>query len=195
MDIRFETDRFPFIKAKFFRPVVGSRRKVRLIVMHTIESQETNKTAENTAHFFQITTTPASAHICVDSDSIVQCVLDNDVAFGAPGVNRDGIHIEQAGRANQTRDQWLDAFGRQLLELSAEAAAQYCLKYDIPIRHLSDEELRNGAKGLIGHVQATNVFKPNNGHTDPGSNFPWDVFIPLVQRHFDERVQRLQAAA
>jgi N-acetyl-anhydromuramyl-L-alanine amidase AmpD len=191
MDIKFETDKFPFVQAKFFKKVQG-RRKVRVIVMHTIESSETTKTAENTAHFFQITTSPASAHLCVDSDSIIQCVLDNDVAAGAPGVNRDGIHIEQAGRAEQTRAEWLDDFGKKLLEMSANAAAQYCLKYDIPVKKLTDEELRDGKKGIIGHVQASHVFKPNQGHFDPGPNFPWDVFIPLVQRHFDERLKKFQ---
>ena len=191
MEIRFETDAFPFVQARFFRRIQG-RRRVRVIVMHTIESPETNQIAENTANFFRTTTRRASAHVCVDNDSIVQCVLDNDVAAGAPGVNLDGIHIEQAGRAGQTASQWDDDFSRQMLEMSSNAAAQYCLKYDIPIKHLSDDELRNGAKGIIGHVQATRVFPPNAGHTDPGVNFPWDHFISRVQHHFDERLRRFQ---
>ena len=43
----FETDKFPFVKAKFFRNITD-KRQVRLIVIHSMESPETNKTAPPT---------------------------------------------------------------------------------------------------------------------------------------------------
>jgi len=174
MDFKFETDHFPVVKAKFFREI-KEKRNVRVIVMHSMESSEKGDTAENVSRFFQNpkdkkgNPVKVSAHLCVDSDSIVQCVMDNNVAFSAPGVNKDGIHIEQAGFARQTKAEWLDPFGILMLNLSANAAAQYCLKYNIPVKHLSNAELKAGEKGIVGHVQATAVFKPNNGHTDPGT--------------------------
>jgi N-acetyl-anhydromuramyl-L-alanine amidase AmpD len=195
MHSEFETDKFPVVKAKFFRDVV-ERRPVRLVVIHSMEAPETDKTAENVARFFQNPgklngkDRKVSAHLCIDNNSIVQCVLDNDVAFAAPGVNNDGIHLELAGFARQTREQWLDPFGMLLLDQAANAAAQYCLKYDIPIKHLTNEELADKKKrGLVGHMQASAVFQGGQGHTDPGKGFPWDHFITRVEHFHAERLK------
>src|SRR5262249_46293804 len=130
----FETDRFPVVKARFFKHVT-EQRQVRVIVIHSMEAPEKGETAENVARFFQMTENPASAHLCIDNNSIVQCVMDNDVAFAAPGVNNDGIQLELAGFARQTRADWLDPYSVLVLENAANAAAQYCLKYDVPIKH------------------------------------------------------------
>jgi N-acetyl-anhydromuramyl-L-alanine amidase AmpD len=189
MDFQFETDRFPVIRAKFFGDV-KDKRQVRVIVMHSMEAPEKGNTAENVARFFQNPGNQVSAHLCVDSDSIVQCVFDNDVAFAAPGANRDGIQIELAGFARQTRAEWLDAFGVLMLNNAANAAAQYCLKYNIPVRHLTDAELKDGvSRGIVGHSQVSKVFKKSS-HTDPGTGFPWDHFLERVAVHHAERVKR-----
>jgi N-acetyl-anhydromuramyl-L-alanine amidase AmpD len=190
VEFEFETDNFPIVKARHFRDVV-EKRKVRVIVIHTMEAPEKDQTAENVARFFQTTDKQVSAHLCIDNNSIVQCVMDNDVAFAAPGVNRDGIQLELAGVAAQTKEQWSDPYSTLVLENAANAAAQYCLKYNIPIKHLTNEELRGGQKGIIGHVQASKVFPPNAGHTDPGKNFPWDHFIARVTHHHTERLRKL----
>jgi N-acetyl-anhydromuramyl-L-alanine amidase AmpD len=186
--LEFETDRFPIVKAKFFKPV-SDQRKVRVVVIHSMEAPEKGETAENVAHFFQITPSPASAHLCIDNNSIVQCVFDNDIAFAAPGVNSDGIQLELAGFARQTREDWLDPYSVLVLENAANATAQYCLKYDIPIKHLTDQELGAGGKGIVGHVQATRVYKKST-HTDPGEGFPWDHFLARVAHHHAERLRK-----
>ena len=189
----FETDKFPFVKAKFFKDITD-KRQVRLIVIHAMEAPEATKTAENVASFFQHPEKPVSAHLCIDNDSIVQCVLDNDVAFAAPGANSDGVHLELAGFSKQTREQWLDAFGLLLLEQAAEAAAQYSLKFDIPVKHLSNNELANKSnKGIVGHVQVSEVFRKSN-HTDPGPGFPWDFFIERVRQHREDRLKKLNVS-
>ncbi|HET7459733.1 MAG TPA: N-acetylmuramoyl-L-alanine amidase [Longimicrobium sp.] len=189
MDSHFETDKFPFIKAKNFRKVDGSRH-VRVIVIHDMEFPETANAAEVIAKDFANTSDPRSAHLCIDSDSIVQCVLDNNVAFAAPGANHDGIQIELAGFAKQTREQWLDPFGVLLLDKAANATAQYCLKYGIPVRQLTNEQLADGeSKGIVGHRQVSLVFNKST-HMDPGPNFPWDFFLKRVQQHFDERARK-----
>lgn len=181
-----ETDSWPFIPAKWFTHVTG-KRKVRVIVMHVMESPEGTNTAENVGHYLQTIQRPASAHIGVDSDSIVQYVHDNDVAYGAPGVNRDGIHVEMAGKASQTADEWQDAYDILMLDRAADAVAQYCAKYLIPAEHLSLADLKAGKKGIIGHWDATQVYKPNAGHTDPGLNFPYQFFIDRVRSHIAGR--------
>ena len=198
MNYKYETDKFPFVKARWFGDIANVR-DIRLVVIHTTEAFETNSSAEGTANYF---TNPknnkgkivkASSHLCIDSDSVVQCVWDNDVAYCAPGVNHDGIHLELAGTSGQTVAQWADPYSALVLERAANAAAQYCLKYELPIVHLTDKQLKDGAKGIIGHYQASNTYKPNNGHTDPGPNFPWAFFIDRVKFHFGERKTVLDA--
>jgi N-acetyl-anhydromuramyl-L-alanine amidase AmpD len=191
MDFEFETDRFPVVKAKFFRPST-EKRNVRVVVIHSMEASEKGETAENVARFFQNTLNPASAHLCIDNNSIIQCVMDNDIAFAAPGVNNDGIQLELAGFAKQKREEWMDAYSILVLENAANAAAQYCLKYNIPVKHLSDAELAAGQKGIIGHVQATRVYKKST-HTDPGEGFPWDHFLERVKQHHAQVMARHQA--
>lgn len=181
----YETENWTFVKAKWFHTVVG-KRPVRVVVIHDMEAPETNDTAENVAKYFATTTTQASAHICVDNNSIVQCVRDNDVAWAAPGANSDGIQIEMAGYGKQTRAEWLDFYGIGLLALASDAAAQYCLKYDLPVRHLTNAELQSGLKGVVGHYQVSQVYKKSD-HTDPGAGFPWDYFMNSVQNFYNAR--------
>ena len=183
--MRFETENWPYVPAKWQEKVAG-RRSVRVVVIHTAECPRTAKAAEGVANYFKNVDRKASAHITIDSDSIVQSVKDNNVAFAAPGVNRDGVQIELAGYAKQTKSDWLDVYGLKLLDRAADATAQYCLKYDLPIKHLTDEELAAGARGLIGHVQASRVYKRST-HTDPGVNFPWGYFIEQVAAFADKR--------
>lgn len=186
MEHPFETDNWPYVKAKHSTSV-ANKRGVRLIVIHSMEAAEKGDTAENVAKYFKNTIRQASAHICVDSDSIVQCVLDNDVAWAAPGANNDGIHIEMAGYAKQTKAEWLDPYSTLVLERTADAAAQYCLKYDIPPTHLSNTELGDKvSKGIVSHAQVTEVFKKST-HTDPGKNFPWEYFMDRVQANLEKR--------
>lgn len=183
----YETDNWPVIKARWFTKLQPAQRRiVRVIVIHDMEAPETSKTAENVARYFATTDTQASAHLCIDNDSIVQCVMDNDVAWAAPGANSDGIQIELAGYGSQSRADWLDNYSEDLLKLAADAAAQYCLKYNIPPVHLTNDQLSKGAKGIVGHYQVSAVYRKSD-HTDPGVGFPWDYFICLVARQVDRR--------
>lgn len=177
-----ETDRWPLVRAKWFGHFpVGMKRVVTHVVIHDMEYDESLKAAEDVAKYFQ--TMPderkASAHICVDADSIVQCVPDNDIAYAAPGLNSTGIQIELAGYARQTRAQWLDDYGRRLLDRAAGAVAQYCVKFAIPPLHLTDQQLFDKREGIVGHDQVSRVYKQSN-HTDPGPNFPWDYLMERV---------------
>jgi N-acetyl-anhydromuramyl-L-alanine amidase AmpD len=187
-----ETDIWPFMQAKFYQPVDHKNpRTVRLIVVHDMEAPETTHTAEDIARYFRDMpdNRPVSAHLCIDADSIVQCVHDRDVAYAAPGANHDGIHLELAGYGRQTRQQWLDTYGQSLLGLAGNAAAQYCLKYGAPVQHLTDAQLKQGLRGIVGHDQVSRVYHKSD-HTDPGPNFPWDVFMSRVSQYFIERKAR-----
>jgi N-acetyl-anhydromuramyl-L-alanine amidase AmpD len=188
----YETDDWKYIEAKWYQKwEEPGRRPVRVITIHSMEFVEKGDSAEVIAHDFATrkADNKGSAHINVDNNSIIQCVKDNQIAYAAPGVNRDGIHIELAGYAKQSEKEWLDAYGIALLALAADATAQYCLKYEIPPVHLTDEELKAGRKGIIGHVQATRVYPRAGGqfHQDPGPNFPWTYFMGHVKSAYIAR--------
>lgn len=191
----YETEAWPFVEAKWFTKVDPAKpRRVRVIVIHDMEWKVGTATAEDCAHDFAVRKpdNKASAHICVDPDSIVQCVHDRDVAYAAPGVNSDGIQIELAGFKRFTLADWMLPENLKVLLKGADAVAQYCLKYDIPPMHISDTALRAGAKGIIGHDQASRVYKGSD-HSDPGPSFPWTFFIASVATFVDHR--RAKAAA
>lgn len=185
----FETENWPFIEARWKKHVIG-QRSVRLIVIHSTESLEIEGSAAGVARYFQMTTRPASAHVIVDDKQVIQAVHDNDMAAAAPGANGDGIHIEICGRAAQNEAQWRDAYSTAALDLAADVAAQYSLKYDIPVKWLTDEELRTGAKGIVGHAQVSRVYRKST-HTDPGEGFPKGLFIAAVS---DYRSKRMEAS-
>ena len=175
-----ETDKWPMVPAEFFTPTTG--RTVRLIVIHDMEYPERDTAAEDIARYFakprdkQGRPVKASAHVCIDNNSVVQCVRDRDIAYAAPGCNADGIQLELAGYAAQTAGQWDDVYSRDLLNMAAHVTAQYAVKFNIPVRHLTNAELQRGDAGIIGHYQASQVYKKST-HRDPGPNFPWDRFI------------------
>ena len=169
-----------FVQAKWF----GANRdtsKIRLIVIHDMEAPESGQTAENVANYFKNGSggRKASAHYNIDNNSIVQSVRDDVVAYHAPGGNSDGIGIEHAGYMRQTREEWLDEYSTSVLDLSARLAADLAIKYNIPAKRLSDAELKAGNRGFVGHDQISRVYK-RSSHTDPGPNFPWDVYINKV---------------
>lgn len=185
----YETDRWPLIQA-VTQLIWTTPRPVRVIVMHDMEFPEKLSAAEDIGKYFQHPDKPSSAHIGVDGDSIVQYVNDNNQAAGAPGCNRDGIHVELAGYGRQTRADWLDPYGVSMIALASDAVAQYCLKYSIPPMHLTNSQLLGGEKGIVGHVQVSQVYKKSD-HTDPGVNFPWDYFIQSARAFYNVRKTRL----
>lgn len=170
-----------FIQAKNYTK--SNRSHIRLIIIHDMEYPELPTGAEWCANFFAGENAPkASAHYCIDNDSIVQCVRDEDVAWHAPGANSDGIGIEHAGYARQTPEQWMDDYSIAALELSAGLVAKLCEKYDIPPRRLSAEELAGGAKGIAGHADITK-WTGKGTHWDPGPGFPWEWYLDRVNEH------------
>lgn len=166
----------PFLQARYFNPLPS--RTVDVLVIHTMEAPEKPTTALACAKWFASpTSSEASAHFCVDSEHVVQCVLLKDVAWAAPGANTHGVHIELAGYAKQSPEEWHDDFSRAMLDRAAQLGKLLCLKFDIPRVKLSPGELHDKKRGVCGHWDVTQGLNDGKGHTDPGPHFPWDEFI------------------
>nr|DAV86404.1 MAG TPA: N-acetylmuramoyl-L-alanine amidase [Caudoviricetes sp.] len=149
------------------------------MVIHTMEAPEGPQTAENVARYFASGQVVASAHMCVDQDSVVYCLPSSAVAFAAPGCNSDGYQVEHAGYARQSPEEWGDAASVAMLQLSAQATREIADSLGIPLRHLTDDELAAGMSGFVGHDQVSRVYKRSD-HTDPGPSFPWSYYMGLV---------------
>ncbi len=177
---------YPFVPARWYTPGPANR-DIRFIVMHSMEAPELPETAEGTARFFQNlpASNKASAHLCVDNNSIIECVRENDIAYAAPGANATGYQIELAGYARQTRGEWLDGYGKAMLEIAAKAAADVAKRHGIPTNKLDANGLKQpGWRGFVGHVDVSNAFHQTD-HTDPGGGFPWDYFLDRVRYYLN----------
>jgi N-acetyl-anhydromuramyl-L-alanine amidase AmpD len=169
---------YPFVESPHVTKTGG--RQIDLIVIHTMEMDEKGETAEHCAQWFRNPAAKVSAHYCVDADSIVQCVRDQDVGWHAPGANHDGIGIEHAGRAKQTGRDWSDAYSVAMLDRSAALVADLCRKYKIPITWLYAADLRAGKRGITTHDAVSKAFK-RGSHWDPGTGFPVERYLALVR--------------
>jgi N-acetyl-anhydromuramyl-L-alanine amidase AmpD len=193
-----DTDKWPLVLAMHYKVIpMPPRRVVRVLMIHVADAPEKGNTAESVGLYFKNGAEGriASAHVGADADSIVQYVPDQHVAYAAPGCNHDGIQIELAGYTAQTDAQWADPYSINTINMGALATAQYCLKYGIPCCHLTNTQLRDGEKGIAGHYQATEVYPAKDRtHTDPGPNFPWELFMERVAVHLAERKRRFGVA-
>lgn len=145
-----------------------------LIGMHTVEGPEVPNLAENVANYFK--TVNASSHWACDNDSRVRIVNDEDTSWTLPGAANRSLNIEMAGFARQSAADWADGYSIAMLDIAALCVAEWSKKYNIPIRKLTDDQIRNHSKGLAGHVDVNRVYRKST-HWDPGPNFPWKYFL------------------
>ena len=148
-----------------------------------MEMAERPTSAEDCAHFFATTTNEASAHYCVDENSVVQCVKDSDVAWHAPGADHNGIGIEHAGFAKQTHDEWVgDKASLGLLDTSAGLVAVKCKRYGIPVKWLWVADLKHGQRGITSHANVSKAFGLST-HCGSGPAFPVGKYLQMVKAH------------
>lgn len=167
-----------FIGAKQHGPAANF--PIQRIVMHGTVSPCVPGGARAVAAMFARSTRPASTQYVVDPTTVVQCVRDNVIAYGAPP-NQGSIHVEQCDPQGSNAARWQDANHQAMLRLAARLVAALCKKYDIPIRKITATDLRAGRKGICGHADVSNAWHQTD-HVDPGTSYPWAQFIALVKQ-------------
>ncbi|MEJ7793887.1 MAG: N-acetylmuramoyl-L-alanine amidase [Gaiellaceae bacterium] len=174
---------YPFLPSPHVTRTGG--RRIDLLVLHTMELDERDDAALSCARWFQNPRSRLSAHYCVDADSVVQCVRDEDVAWHAPGANHDGLGIELAGRANQSRREWADAYSTEVLARTAALAAELCRRHSIPPTWLWPSDLRAGRRGIAAHASVSEAFGRSD-HRDPGNGFPVERYLMLLRGYLGQ---------
>jgi hypothetical protein len=155
-----------------------------VIVVHTTESladlDGPDSGAENVATWFATSTTAASYHTLIDSDSTVRCLpagLDGTVAhtaFHAAEVNSWTLGLSFAMRADSwpTMPDW---WYSRALNRAVNEAALWCARWDIPPVRTTLAAAQGGARGFLAHADVHPADR-----SDPGAGFPWDIFLRLV---------------
>ena len=187
-----------FIRANSFRQANRTKANIDRIVVHTAEITLTTGAAEAIAGFFSNESTEVSAHRCSDSNSVVQCVRDEDIAFHAKGDNDHTLGLEICTRAATTEEKWAEPEHQAALKLAAKTCAQWASKYDIPTRWLTAEQERRRERGFVTHKIVSDVFG-DGVRSDPGKEFPYEQFMRLVRaevaRLSDDRKWRWELVA
>lgn len=190
-----DLDLLPYVPARLQWPRAASTSPPCLGVVHDMEAPEGPLTAENCARFFAGSSATGSAHVAVDENSGVRCVRDDHMAAGARGfpyrgrtINDWALHLEHAGYARQSRAEWLDRSSLATLEEGAGVFARWCDLYTLPPYHLTDDQLAAGMHGIVGHGDISRVLHVSSGHTDPGTGFPWDLYLPMIRERMETEV-------
>lgn len=154
-----------------------------IIGVHTAESFPDevgpDTGAENVADFIRRRTNYGSYHLLADSDSIIQLVRFECVAYhiATHGLNEHTIGISaatQAAKWNSLGDDWVDATVRNMARAAARAARWLQREYGItvPARRITLAQALDGERGFLAHGDAD----PDR-RTDPGATFPWQQFL------------------
>ena len=152
------------------------------ICIHTTEN-DLGAPAEGVANY-QINTETGSYHVLVDNttNDNVNSIRENTDDWltwsaGWTG-NQIAVHLSFVARAAMSRAQWLSA--ERMLNEGADVCAYWVKLYNFPIEKIDAAGLRAGRRGFFGHADVSAAWREVN-HTDPGANFPWDIFLQKVR--------------
>lgn len=155
---------------------------IHLIVLHDMEVTAYDAAAEAVGRYFEMKASGGSTNYGVDNNSIQSYLDDNVIPWGAPSVNTNGLHIEQMGKASWTTAQW-HKLAAGTLDRTAWLVAQKSKKLGIPIRTLTDAQVKSGSKGVTTHKQVTRAYHVYGGHTDPGDGYPLGFVLDLARKY------------
>jgi len=159
----------------------GRIAPVRLVVLHTTENDLRPGVARAVASWFGGPDAPqASSHYVVDADETVQCVLEQDQAWGAPGANGDGVHVELCARAGWSSVAWAAPEAQRMLARAARLVAGICERHGLPVEMVQVEGLLDGEAGITTHAAVSAAWHRST-HWDPGASFPLAAFLEDVR--------------
>ncbi len=162
----------------------GDNGVITRIVIHRMQAAEKGDTAERVAKYFQNPSSPSSAHLNIDNNSVVESVKPNRVAYHAPP-NTRSYGLEHAGY--EADGSWTDdAYSNDMMKVSAMASAKFIqdqakLGNKIPTVWLSITDLRANpnAKGFTSHFNVGKAFGKSD-HWD-GMYFPHVAYLAMVR--------------
>ena len=169
---------YPFVASPHMTRASG--RTIDVVVMHTMEIPERPDAAAICARWFQSRVSRVSAHYCVDAETVIQCVREQDVAWHARGGNARSIGVELAGFARQTAREWEDDYSIAVLVRAASLVADVCRRRRIPVRWLVAGDLLAGRRGVSSHAEVSRAYRKSD-HWDPGPGFPVESFLERVR--------------
>lgn len=145
------------------------------IAVHTTENPITSRAIDVAE--WQASSQTGSYNEVVDSkQNVVICNTDDWQVWATGNKGNDILlHLSFVARASMTRAEWLAQL--PMLDTGAQRAARWVKKYNFPVKKVTVSNL----PGFVGHAD-TRVWGGTD-HTDPGVNFPWDVFLDLVKKH------------
>lgn len=169
------------------------------VCIHTTENP-IGAPAEGVAGY-QINTESGSYHVLVDNttndniNSLRENTDDWETWSAGPKGNQIALHVSFVAYSASTRGQWLAA--DRMLNEGADVVAYWCKRYGFPVAKINGNDLRAGKRGLFGHGDVSAAWREVD-HTDPGPNFPWDVFLRKVNdrinpKHKENEVDKAQA--
>lgn len=158
-----------------------------VIVIHTAENTPDwvgpDTGAEGVASFIQGRSDFGSYHLLVDSDSTVRLIPFHLQAYGdGTGSNPHAIHISaatQAAKWSKASPEWRLATARNMGKAAARAAKWLKRTHGVtvPARRITRAQSDARVPGFISHAERDPARR-----TDPGADFPWDVFLNAYQR-------------
>jgi len=164
-NIRDWTSRFNFGGPRSTAALIG-------VCIHTTEN-DPGTPAENVANY-QVTSETGSYHVLADRAGLLIENTDDWVTWSSGNRGNDVLlHLSFVFRAAYSREQWLAE--EAMLRNGAWQVAQWCKRYGWPVRMVGV----NNLPGITTH-DATRAWGGTD-HTDPGRNFPWDVFLRYVE--------------
>lgn len=147
------------------------------VYLHTNEGPQGPSGAYSLAHY--LTTIDAGYHVVVDAVSTVRCASDDDIVEAEGGDNTHALSVCMIGYS--ASNDWNSAYSQAMVERAAQQVAAWCKAYNIPVTHIAAGAPGQAptARGIAEH--ADDHDPRSQGHTDPGSNFPIDLFVMRVQ--------------
>mgnify|MGYP002711911324 FL=1 len=156
--------------------------QIRNIIIHvTVNAPGTP--AENVAEY-QLNTRSGSYHEL--TDTTIKHLIENTpdwLTWSSGNYGNDvGWHRSFVMWGTETRAQWLkyDAMLRE----AAKRDAEKCVQFNIPPVKLTAADLRAGKRGFAGHLETGQAWGGTD-HVDPGTGFPWDVYLGYVRDYIN----------